>query len=186
MRRQRYEAKAAEERVWAEAKAVEEQALRDAELHEYEWRRKAHEEAATAESWREEQRQAEARQAWGDAWAQAEMRRTFREMHGGTPPVPYSGVASPADQVGYDRTLPPEAFAAPRSYAHPASPPGILKYPTSPAGSLAMHPAQHASPDQHARLLAAESAAAEAMAALARVQKEVHGAATMESPAQLH
>ena len=57
--RARSEAKAAEERVWAEAKVAEEQALRQAEQHEFEWRRKAQEEAEVAEAWREEQRQAE-------------------------------------------------------------------------------------------------------------------------------
>lgn len=209
MRRQRYEAKAAEERVWAEAKAAEEAALRQAEQYEYEWRKKAQEEAAVAEAWRQEQREADARSAWGEAWADADMRRTYRDMHGHGPSPSYDTYSiAPApsyvdtydrfqvdsdrihhqakQKVAFERSLPPPGpygGTPPAGYmpgAIPAVPgahggmmpqPGVGYYPPTPMVGQ--------SPDNHARLLAAETAAAEAMAALERVQRETHGAAVV-------
>ena len=188
MRRARYEAKAAEERVWAEAKVAEEQALRDAEQYEYEWRRKAQEEAEVAEAWREEQRQADARNAWGDAYNDAELRRGYRTANHPSEvearKIEYGARNAAMDQldldavrlrrdarqrVNIDHGLPTRA--AESMFPTPPWPSG------TPDPKLA---ASQMSPDHQARLLAAETAAAEAMASLARVQREVHGAVLLQ------
>ena len=209
LRRQRYEAKAAEERVWAEAKAAEEVAMKEAEQYEFEWRLKAQEEAAVAEAWREEQREADARNAWGDAWAEADMRRDFRDTHTRGSPYYDASTIMPApsfrmdrleddsariyrhakERVAHEYSLPPPGGAyggtpppprTPGGGAFPGAMPGAMPgaYGGSPHPGLSSpSPTVAQTPDQRAKLLAAETAAADAMAALARVQREVHGEA---------
>jgi len=167
-----------------------------------------------AESWRDEQRQADMHNAWGDAWVDADVRRGYRNMTSNAQMLEQEARTNAMEQLehrsehlhaaarakmAYERSLPPPGsqygqYAPPTPYS-PATPhhPPAMPHPStksfhpastshdvrSPNAMVAAGGSPYPSPDHKARLLAAETAAAEAMAALSRVQREVHGVAAL-------
>ena len=186
--RARYEANAAEAQAGAQVAATGERSSRpahtntaelapliaEAEQDEHEWRRVAQEAASDAESWRDEQRQADMRRAWEGAWNEAEMQSGRRKVHGERTPK-YEWDARSFGPEEASQRVHRVAFASSQ-----------LPSPTFTQPSPIFTPKRSQnvgvdSPQGKLRLQAAEKELADAMAALARAQREVYGAAMPEA-----
>ena len=198
------EAKAAEEQAMREAEVHEyeyrRKAQEEAEVAEA-WRveqRQAEMQGAWGEAWADADLRREYREKFGEAEQRAmdydARGNAMQAMHAANGRVHEEARQRLSGQgfgAGATLTSPtlrepartPQYF--PTTVMHPNTPP-----PQMPAGGYAPAPAHPVSqpgapsPEHRARLLAAETAAAEAMAALARVQREVHGAAAVQASAR--